>query len=160
MKSTGEALGISKDFNEALHKAFLGAGVKLPKYYNMVITVKDEDKEDIIPIAKRFEAVGYNIYSTRGTYNVLKEAGVDCIRTRKVEQESPNILDLVLGHELDIVIDTPRDGASNRRDGFIIRRNAVETGVNVITAIDTAEALITSLENRKKNINLVDIAEI
>ena len=160
MKSTGECLGISPDFSEALYKAFLGAGVELPHYYKMVITVKDEDKEDIVPIAKRFSEIGYKIYATRGTYEALQKGGVPCEKTRKVEEESPNILDLVLGHELDIVIDTPRDGAKNHRDGFLIRRNAVETGVNVLTAIDTAQALVTSLENRKKDLCIVDITEL
>ena len=160
MKSTGECLGIAKSFNEALYKAFQGAGIQLPKYKNMVITVKDEDKQDIVPIAKRFAAVGYRIFATRGTYIALKEGGVPCYQVRKVEQESPNILDLVLGHELDIIIDTPREGAEASKDGFLIRRNAIETGVNVLTAIDTAEALATSLENKAQELSLIDIATI
>ena len=160
MKSTGECLGIARSFNEALYKAFQGAGLQLPKYKNMVITVKDEDKQDIIPIARRFEAVGYRIFATRGTCQVLKDAGIKAYMVRKVEQESPNILDLVLGHELDLIIDTPREGAEASKDGFIIRRNAIETGVNVLTAIDTAEALATSLENKAKEMSLIDIAEI
>ena len=160
MKSTGECLGIAKSFNEALYKAFQGAGIQLPKYRNMVITVKDEDKKDIVPIAKRFEKLGYRIFATRGTYQALTDGGVKCFQVRKVEQESPNILDLVLGHELDIIIDTPREGAEASKDGFIIRRNAVETGVNVLTAIDTAEALATSLENKSSELSLIDIAEI
>lgn len=158
MKSTGECLGIAESFNEALYKAFQGAGIQLPKYGNMVITVKDEDKETIVPIARRFAALGYRIFATRGTYCALKGGGVPCFQVRKVEQESPNILDLVLGHELDIVIDTPQEGADASKDGFIIRRNAVETGVNVLTAVDTAEALATSLENKASEIRLVDIA--
>ncbi len=160
MKSTGECLGIAKSFNEALYKAFQGAGIQLPKYRNMVVTVKDEDKKDIVPIAKRFAAVGYRIFATRGTYLALKEGGVPCYQVRKVEQESPNILDLVLGHELDIIIDTPREGAEASKDGFLIRRNAIETGVNVLTAIDTAEALATALENNAQELSLIDIAKI
>ncbi len=160
MKSTGECLGISKSFNEALYKAFQGAGIQLPKYKNMVITVRDEDKQEIIPIAQRFASLGYRIFATRGTFNALQEGQVPCLRVRKVEQESPNILDLVLGHELDIVIDIPQAGAEASKDGFIIRRNAVETGVNVITAIDTAEALVSSLENKSSEMTLVDIADL
>ncbi len=160
MKSTGECLGIAKSFNEALYKAFQGAGIHLPQYRNMVVTVKDEDKKDIVPIAKRFAAVGYRIFATRGTYLALKEGGVPCYQVRKVEQESPNILDLVLGHELDIIIDTPKEGAEASKDGFVIRRNAIETGVNVLTAIDTAEALATALENNAQELSLIDIAKI
>jgi len=160
MKSTGECLGIAKTFNEALYKAFEGAGIKLPKYKNMIITVRDEDKKDIVPIAKRFEAVGYRIFSTKGTAKVLKDGGVKTHEVRKLEQEHPNILDLILGHKIDIVIDTPPLGADRSRDGFVIRRNAIETGVNVLTALDTAGALATSLENRAKELTLVDIARL
>ena len=160
MKSTGECLGIAQSFNEALYKAFQGAGIQLPKYKNMVITVRDEDKEEITPIAKRFEQLGYRIFATHGTYQALTEGGVKCFQVRKVEQESPNILDLVLGHELDIVIDVPREGAEASKDGFVIRRNAVETGVNVLTAVDTARALATSLENKSSELHLIDIARL
>lgn len=158
MKSTGECMGIAEHFNEALYKAFQGAGIQLPQHRNMVISVKDEDKEEIVLIAKRFERVGYRIFATRGTYRCLREGGVKCFQVRKVEQESPNILDLLLGHELDLIIDTPREGAEASRDGFVIRRNAVETGVNVLTAIDTAAALASSLENRAEELSLIDIA--
>ena len=161
MKSTGECLGISESFNEALYKAFLGAGVNLPKYKNMIITVRDEDKQDIIPIARRFQKLGYKIYATRSTAKVLNENGVKAIRTNKIEQPSPNLMDLILGHKIDLVIDTPSQGVEKSKDGFIIRRNAIETGVNVLTALDTAEALVTSLENTDiQKLKLVNIAEI
>ena len=161
MKSTGECLGISESFNEALYKAFLGAWVNLPKYKNMIITVRDEDKQDIIPIARRFQNLGYKIYATRSTAKVLNENGVKAIRTNKIEQPSPNLMDLILGHKIDLVIDTPSQGVEKSKDGFIIRRNAIETGVNVLTALDTAEALVTSLENTDiQKLKLVNIAEI
>ena len=161
MKSTGECLGIAKTFNEALYKAFIGAGIRLPKHKQMIITVKDEDKEDIIPIAKRFEAQGYRIFATRGTANVLTENGIKVTRTNKLEQPSPNLMDLILGHKIDVVIDTPPQGVEHQKDGFVIRRNAIETGVNVLTSLDTAEALVTSLENTDLNhLTLVDIATI
>ncbi|MFR5601164.1 MAG: carbamoyl-phosphate synthase large subunit [Lachnospiraceae bacterium] len=159
MKSTGECLGIAKTFNEALYKAFQGAGIKLPKYKNMILSVKDEDKEEVVEIARRFQAVGYRLFATRGTAKVLNANGIKALSVRKLEQESPNILDLVLGHEIDLIIDTPQQGAENSRDGFVIRRNAVETGVNVLTSLDTAAALVTSLENRAKELTLVDISE-
>ena len=161
MKSTGECLGIAKTFNEALYKAFLGAGICLPKYKNMIMTVRDEDKPEAVEIAKRFEALGYNIYATKGTARALMDADVQVRMTRKVEQESPNILDLILGHEIDLVIDTPSQGVEHSHDGFVIRRHAIETGVNVLTAIDTAKALITSLEDTDhKNLTLIDIARL
>ena len=161
MKSTGECLGIAKTFNEALYKAFIGAGIRLPKHKQMIITVKDEDKKDIIPIAKRFEAQGYRIFATRGTANVLTENGIKVTRTNKLEQPSPNLMDLILGHKIDVVIDTPPQGVEHQKDGFVIRRNAIETGVNVLTSLDTAEALVTSLENTDlNNLSLIDIATI
>ena len=161
MKSTGECLGIAESFNEALYKAFLGAGINLPKYKNMIITVRDEDKQDIVPIARRFEALGYRIYATRSTARVLNENGVKAVRTNKIEQASPNLMDLILGHKIDLVIDTPSQGVEKAKDGFIIRRNAIETGVNVLTALDTAEALVTSLENTDiQKLELIDIAAI
>ncbi len=161
MKSTGECLGIARTFNEALYKAFLGAGICLPKYKNMIMTVRDEDKPEAVEIAKRFEALGYNIYATKGTARALMDADVQVRLTRKVEQESPNILDLILGHEIDLVIDTPSQGVEHSHDGFVIRRHAIETGVNVLTAIDTAKALVTSLEDTDhKNLTLIDIARL
>ena len=161
MKSTGECLGIAESFNEALYKAFLGAGINLPKHKNMIITVRDEDKQDIVPIARRFEALGYKIYATRRTAKVLKENGVHAVRTNKIEQPSPNLMDLILGHKIDLVIDTPSQGVEKAKDGFVIRRNAIETGVNVLTALDTAEALVTSLENTDiQKLELIDIATI
>ena len=161
MKSTGECLGIAKTFNEALYKAFLGAGINLPKYKNMIITVKDEDKEDIVPIAQRFQALGYKIYATRNTAKALNENGVNAIRTNKIEQPSPNLMDLILGHKIDLVIDTPSQGVEHSTAGFVIRRNAIETGVNVLTSLDTATALVTSLENTDvKKLTLIDIATI
>ena len=160
MKSTGECLGIAKNFNEALYKAFLGAGVKLPKYKQMIITVKDADKPEAAEVAKRFEKLGYKIYATRSTAKFLQEKGVDALRVNKISQESPNVMDLILGHKIDLVIDTPTQGRDKSRDGFLIRRNAIETGVNVITAMDTANALATSLENAEDTLTLVDIAKI
>lgn len=161
MKSTGECLGIAENFNEALYKAFLGAGVNLPKHKNMIMTVRDEDKPEAVEVAKRFEALGYRIYATKNTAKALKEAGVKVIRTNKIEQDSPNLMDLILGHKIDLVIDTPSQGVEHSRDGFLIRRNAIETGVNVLTAMDTAKALVTSLENTDLNqLTLIDIAKI
>ena len=161
MKSTGECLGIAKTFDEALYKAFLGAGIKLPKFKNMIMTVKDEDKEEAVEIGRRFAEIGYKIFATAGTAETLKNAGVKAIAVNKIEQESPNLMDLILGHKIDLVIDTPPQGVEHSKDGFVIRRSAIETGVNVLTAIDTAKALITSLENTDiKKLTLIDIAKL
>ncbi len=163
MKSTGECLGIAKNFDEALYKAFLGAGVNLPKYKQMIITVKDADKGEAIEIARRFEKLGYIIYATRSTAAALNDAGVKARKVNKISQESPTVMDLILGHKIDVVIDTPTQGRDKSRDGFLIRRTAIETGIYCITAMDTARALVTSLENKEKNggvLTPVDIATI
>jgi carbamoyl-phosphate synthase, large subunit len=160
MKSTGEVLGIAKDFDEALYKAFVGAGVNPVKHKKMIITVKDSDKLEVIEVGRRFEALGYKIYATKSTANVLNENGIKAVKIRKLEQESPNILDLVLGHEIDLIIDTPSQGANDSKDGFLIRRNAIETGVNVLTSLDTANALLASLEHSADNLTVIDIAQV
>ncbi len=161
MKSTGECLGIAKTFNEALYKAFLGAGIQLPKYKQMIMTVKDADKPESVEVAKRFEALGYKIYATRSTAKYLQEHGVNALRVNKITQESPNVMDLILGHKIDLVIDTPTQGNGDKtRDGFLIRRNAIETGVYCITAMDTANALAQSLETANGKLTPVDIATV
>ena len=162
MKSTGECLGVAPTFHEALYKAFLGAGVNLPKYKQMIITVKDADKGEAIGIARRFEKLGYTIYATRSTAAALNEAGVKARKVNKIHQESPTVMDLILGHKIDLVIDTPTQGRDKSRDGFMIRRTAIETGVNCITSLDTATALVTSLENagNQNEMSLIDIATI
>ena len=160
MKSTGECLGIAKTFNEALYKAFLGAGVDLPRHKQMIITVKDADKGEAIEIGRRFEKLGYIIYATRSTCNALKEAGVHARQVNKISQESPTVMDLILGHKIDLVIDTPTQGRDKSRDGFLIRRTSIETGVNCITAMDTARALVTSMEQKHEKFTLIDIAQV
>ena len=160
MKSTGECLGIAKTFNEALHKAFMGAGINLPKHKKMILTVNDNSKDEAVSVAKRFQALGYEIYSTRGTAKHMKEQGVEVISVNKIEQEAPTLMDLLLGHEIDLVIDIPKQG-EHSHDGFLIRRVSIETGVSCLTSIDTANALLTALEDANKNeLTLVDIATI
>ena len=161
MKSTGECLGIADTFHEALYKAFLGAGVDLPKHRKMILTVKDSDKLEAVEIGRRFMAVGYEIYATRKTARYLTEHGVEAIPVNKLEQESPNSMDLILEHEIDLVVDTPSQGSSKSKDGFLIRRVSIETGVNCLTSLDTASALLTSLENSGKDkLTMVDIAKL
>ena len=161
MKSTGECLGIGKTFHEALYKAFLGAGIDLPKHKQLIITVKDADKGEAIEIARKFEKLGYTIYATRSTAGALMDAGVKARKVNKINQESPTVMDLILGHKIDLVIDTPTQGRDKSRDGFLIRRTAIETGVNCLTSLDTANALVTSLENAGNGeLSLINIAKI
>lgn len=161
MKSTGECLGIAKTFDEALFKAFLGAGIDLPIHKKMIITVCDEDKKEIVPIAAGFNNLGYEIYATRGTAEVLKNNGVEVTQVNKLEQAAPTLMDLLLAHNIDLVIDTPSKGAGKSKDGFLIRRVAIETGVSVITALDTATALLRSLTNSHKDeLEMIDIATV
>lgn len=162
MKSTGECLGISKDMNEALYKAFLGAGISLPKHRQVIITVKDADKPEIVNIGRRFEALGYKIYATRSTANFLVNNGVNALKVNNIHQESPNIEDLILGHRIDLVVDTPTQGFNKNRDGFIIRRLSIETGITCLTALDTVNALLTAMEteNAERELELIDIARL
>ncbi len=161
MKSTGECLGIAITFEEALYKAFLGAGVNLPKHKKVIITVNDADKKDAIAIGRRFEQLGYEVYATRSTAKVLRENGVNAIKVNKLNQESPTVIDLLLEHRIDIVVDTPTQGRDKSRDGFLIRRISIETGVNCFTSLDTVNALLTSLEsNVSDKLQLIDIATV
>lgn len=163
MKSTGECLGISENFEEALYKAFLGAGVRLPKYKKMIMTIKDQDKAEAVGVAKRFKKLGYTIYATRSTARYLNEHGVDALWVNKLDQESPTVMDLLLGHKIDLVIDIPTQGHGDKtRDGFKIRRTAIETGVYCITAIDTANALARALETAidQRTLSTIDIAKV
>ena len=163
MKSTGEVLGIAKTFNEALYKSFLGAGINLPRTKKMICTVKDSDKAELVPIAARFAAIGYTIYATRSTADALMAGGVPAIKIKKISAGSPNALDLILDGEVDLVIDTPTQGhgMDKTRDGFLIRRNAIETGVTCLTSLDTAKALLTSIESENMDtLTVVDIASI
>lgn len=161
MKSTGECLGIAKTFEEALYKAFLGAGVILPRHKKMIITVNDADKKDAISIGRRFEALGYEVYATRSTAKVLKEHGVNAIKVNKLNQEPPTVIDLILEHKIDVVVDTPTQGRDKSRDGFLIRRYAIETGVNCFTSLDTVNALLTSLESTARDeLTFIDIATV
>ena len=160
MKSTGECLGIAKGFDEALYKAFIGAGIELPKHKQVIITVKDSDKGEIIDIGRRFEALGYKIYATRSTAQVLKDNGIHARKVNKINQESPTVMDLILGHRIDLVVDTPTQGRDKHRDGFLIRRVSIETGIHCLTSLDTVTALLTSMESAHDRLSVIDIASV
>ena len=162
MKSTGEVLGIDTSFPQALLKAFLGSVMKIPRRSdNVVITVKDEDKGEIVPIAKKFEELGVNIYATAGTAKVLKEAGVFVRPVSRIGEPGVNILDMITGGMVDLVINTPTKGKGHQTDGFRIRRAAVERSIPCITALDTAWAMLTvKTKGDKHELTPIDISEI
>ena len=160
MKSTGECLGVSKEFNEALYKAFIGAGIDLPKHKKMILSVKDSAKLESVDIAKRFKKLGYEIFATRGTARVLNEHGILTIPINRINEEAPTLMDLLLEHQIDLVIDIPTFD-DKQKDGFLIRRTAIETGVTCLTSLDTANALLTSLESSDTDhLSVVDVATI
>ena len=160
MKSTGEVLGIAKTFDEAIYKAFIGTGINLPKKKNIICTIKDSSKEEFLPIAKQFYMFGYDLYSTEGTYNFLKEHDVPVHRVNRIAEKSNTIFDLMLTDTVDLVVDIPTRN-DNLKDGFLIRRFAVEAGIPIYTSLDTAHALINCLEKRHQGpTSLVDITKL
>lgn len=144
MKSTGEVLGISQDYNEALLKAFDGGGVSLPKDGKIIITVRDKDKAEICEMLKEFKDSEFKFYATPGTRKVLMEAGIPARPVNKISGESPNILDMLNAGDVSLIINTPTHGRIPDRDGFKLRRIAVESGTSCLTSLDAAKALMQS----------------
>ncbi len=160
MKSTGEVLGISKDFDEAIYKAFIGTGINLPKKKNIICTIKDSAKEEFLPIAKRYYMFGYDLYATEGTYHFLKKNNVPVHLVNRIDAKSNTLFDLMLSDTVDLIIDMPTRN-DNLKDGFLIRRFAVEAGIPIYTSLDTAQALINCLEKRHKgDTSLIDITKL
>ena len=162
MKSTGEVLGLAETYPQALLKAFKGCGLRVPKRGSRVIvTVKDEDKPEMIGIARGFEEMGIEIYATSGTCDALTAAGIACKRVNRVSQAHPNILDMIQSGTVDLIINTPTKGRKHDSDGFHIRRSAVEHSVACVTAIDTARAILTVREQgRSEDLTPIDITKI
>ena len=162
MKSTGEVLGLAETYPQALLKAFKGAGLKVPKRGSrIIVTVKDEDKAEMVGIARGFEEMGVEIYATSGTCDALTEAGIQCKRVNRVSQAHPNILDMIQSGTVDLIINTPTKGRKQDSDGFKIRRSAVEHSVACVTAIDTARAVLTVREqSRSEDLTPIDITKI
>lgn len=160
MKSTGEVLGISKDFDEAIYKAFIGTGIHLPKHKKIICTIKDSAKEEFLPIAKQYHRFGYDIYATIGTYYFLIEHGIPATLVNRIADKTNTIFDLMLTDTVDLIIDIPTRN-DNLKDGFLIRRFAVEAGIPIYTSLDTAQALINSLEKRHSgDTSLIDITQL
>lgn len=160
MKSTGEVLGISEDVEEAMYKAFMGTGLDLPKHKKVICTVKDSAKEEFLPIAKEYHDFGYDLYATQGTYDFLQSHGIPARLVNRINDKENTIFDLILTETVDLVIDIPTRN-NNLKDGFLIRRFAVEAGVPIYTSLDTTRALIYALEAKHDNkISLVDITKL
>lgn len=154
MRSTGEVLGVGTTLEEALYKGFIAAGIKLDfEKKSIIATVKDQDKQELIPLAKELSLLGFNIYSTGGTYKALNDNNISVNEVRKISEGEPNLLSLIKTSEVDLIINTPTKGKISSRDGFIIRREAVERKIGVITSLDTLNALIQIMKWKLKNNN-------
>lgn len=161
MKSTGEVLGISKDVNEALLKAFDGGGVSLPKDGKIIVTVCDKDKPEICNILNNLKTANFDIYATPGTQKALLDAGIDAKPVNKITGSSPNILDMLHEGGVSLIINTPTHGRIENRDGFKMRRIAVEAGTACLTSIDAAKSLMESVHIIPSDtINVTDISQI
>jgi carbamoyl-phosphate synthase large subunit len=142
MRSTGEVLGVGKNLTEALYKGFIAANMFSSSEVKTVLaTISDHDKQEFLPIAKKINELGIKFVATRGTAKLLRENGIEVKETRKMKEEKPNIIDVIKKEEVDLVINTPTKGNDSSRDGFHIRREAVERNIEVITSLDTLRAM-------------------
>lgn len=161
MKSTGEVLGVARTFDEALIKSFYGAGVHLIKKGRVIFTVKDTDKKEALPIAKGLYNLGWTIYATPGTSDFFNDNDIPTIRTNKIGTGAPDILDHITSGKIDLVINTPSKGVAHNRDGYKIRRNAVECGIPCLTSLDTANAFLTCARHvDTTHLSVVDITKV
>lgn len=161
MKSTGEVLGVAKTYDEALIKAFYGAGVHMIEKGNVIITVKDTDKDEVLPVAQGLYDLGWTIFATGGTSEFLNDNGIPTIRLHKIGDGKPDILDHILSGKINLVVNTPSKGVAHHRDGYKIRRNAVEAGVPCLTSLDTANAFLTCARHvDTTQLSVVDITKV
>ncbi len=147
MKSTGEVMGIDREFPKALYKALVAAGYNVPLGGKLLVTVADKDKPEALPIVKGFAELGFKLFATKGTANFLHKHGVDCEFVRKIEEGEPNLLNLLTRKQVHLVINTPSASRLSQRDDLIIRRAAVEHGIPCVTSLDTAKALLIALRS-------------
>lgn len=162
MKSTGEVLGVSTKFENAVLKAFIGSGVNIKTNGNILITVRDKDKEEMLPLARKFKNKGFNIYATKGTASFLEGHGISTIVVEKIWEGKDSIIDLIQSGRINFVINTPTKGKHANRDGFKIRRMAVECKIPCFTSLDTVNALYQAIEDdvTEKDLTPVDITKI
>lgn len=147
MKSTGEVMGRDRDYARAVYKGLLAAGISLPRFGTVIATISDKDKEEALQLFRRFHGLGYRIVATRGTADILEADGLPVKRVNKLKEGSPHILDLIRQGEADLVVNTWTRGKTPERDGFRIRREAVEHGIACLTSLDTVEALLNTLDS-------------
>ena len=149
MKSTGEVMGSDFSFPKALYKAFSGANMHIPDSGNILLTIEDRDKQEILPIAKRFAQIGYRIFATSGTATFLKQNHLHVALVDKIHEDTDtNILNELKTGKIDLVINTMGHDLAKTSDGFVIRQTAIQQNIPLITSLDTARALLTALENR------------
>lgn len=162
MKSTGEVLGVSKNFSDAIVKAFIASGINIPKTGNVLITVRDKDKEEMLPLAKKLFNKGFKIYATKGTAVLLKNNGIDVNVVEKIWEGAESIPNLLQLGKINFIINTPTRGKESNRDGFKIRRLAAESKIPCFTSLDTANALYDAIEDTKteEELDIVDITEV
>jgi len=163
MKSTGEVLGIAKTFHEALYKGIIAAGIEIPKPgTGILFTVKDTDKPELIPLAEKFEKLGYVLYGTGSTANYLNKHGIATNAVKKISEGSPNLLDMIDEGKIKLIINTPTRGREPRRDGFRIRRKAVESSIPCLTSMDTAYGILKCmlLDKQPKDMDIVCLDEL
>lgn len=162
MKSTGEVLGVDKNFENAILKAFIASGANVSKTGSILITVRDKDKPEVLPIAKKFKEKGFIIYSTIGTAKFLKEKGIDAIVVEKLWEGKNSIADLIQSGKINFVVNTPTKGKHANRDGFKIRRLTVECKIPCFTSLDTVNALYKAIDDNveEKDLEVVDITKI
>lgn len=146
MKSTGEVMGRDANLEKALYKGLVAAGMNIPQHGSLLVTVADKDKKEALALIKRFHQLGFKILATSGTADYIRKHHLPVIKVNKVQEGKPNLLDLVHNGEINFIINTLTKGKQPARDGFRIRREAVENGVVVFTSLDTAEALLRVLE--------------
>ena len=163
MKSTGEVLGVGRTYEEAVYKGLVAADKNyIEKGKRVLVTVKDKDKDEFLGLAKRMVALGYELSATGGTHTYLKENGIESSIVNKISEETPNILDKLKNREIDMLINTPTKANDSQRDGFRIRRTAIEYGVEVLTSLDTLDILLRIMENEihKNDLEVFNINEI
>ena len=157
MKSTGESIGIDENFGMAFYKSQLAAGMDLPKEGKIFISVKEQDKKKIRPIAEKAANLGFELVATNGTADAAK--GVDIEKIKKVSQGSPNIRDAILNKEINLIINTS-EGKQSAKDGYIIRRLAIELGIPYVTTLSGARAALNAIEAVQNNeINVKSLNE-
>lgn len=156
MKSTGEVLGLSTKYSEAMYKAILASNFKFPvKGDGILLTVRDSDKYDLVPLAQRLALLGYDLYATGGTANYLNKHGIPTSIARKINEDSPTVLDLIANGKVKLLVNTATRGRQPERDGFKLRRNCIEHGIPIISSLDTLVAVTECLESEMQPKDLV-----